>query len=285
VVSFMVLRKQRFRISKAEVNKKYLEAEVKKRTRELLEANVKLQDKNNELREKNAELTNFSFLSGHDMREPLRKTQTFLKLILETDGDKLSVESKAYAERVFACIHHMNTLINAILIYSRSSGRSQKEAVDLNKVVESTRRSLKPFIDQSSAIIKCDKLPVIYAIPDQMHKLFCGLLSNAIKFCEQKPQITITYQLTGPPKKRMLKLQFKDNGIGFDLQYKEKIFKIFQRLNSKERYPGTGLGLALAKKIVLNHGGSISADSVLGKGSTFTVELPFRTIKNKPLEA
>jgi signal transduction histidine kinase len=136
VASFLILRTQRYRLSKAEMNKMQLEAEVQKRTREISEANRELHERNIELKARNAELNNFTFISSHDMKEPLRKTQTFLKLILEEDADKLSEASKEYADRILVSIAQMAKLIDAILIYMKAARKKKKEPVDLNRVFE-----------------------------------------------------------------------------------------------------------------------------------------------------
>lgn len=274
VLSFFILRKQRFRLSRAELNKIYLEAEIQQRIREISDANRELLEKNTELKSRNAELNHFAFISGHDMKEPLRKTRTFLKLILETDGEKLSAVSKEYASRIFASVDHMANLIDAILIYMKSAWKKKKEQVDLNEVVEGVKNELKPFIDKKSATIHYDRLPVLTATPEQIERLVYALVSNSLKFSRGEPVIQITCAADIVEGQPFWKIEFTDNGIGFDMKYSDKIFTIFQRLHSRDEYPGTGLGLALAKRIVENHGGTISVNSEPGKGSTFTILLP-----------
>jgi signal transduction histidine kinase len=274
VVSFLILRTQRFRLSKAEVNKIYLENQVDKRTKEITLANKKLKDRNFELKARNSELKNFAFISSHDMKEPLRKVDTFLKLILESEGEKLSESSKEYANGILASTQRMNKLIRAILVYMQATRKKRKQRVDLNEVIEQSKMEMKKYIDEKAAIISHGDLPIINGIQDQLQSMFCTFVSNSLKFSERRPKIEIKCESDFLGGHEVWKLVFSDNGIGFDMIYKEKIFQIFQRLHSKDEYPGTGLGLALAKRIAENHGGLITVHSEIGKGSIFTVFIP-----------
>jgi light-regulated signal transduction histidine kinase (bacteriophytochrome) len=129
-------------------------------------------------------------------------------------------------------------------------------------------------LNEKLATITCETLPVINAVPGQMESLFCIFISNSLKFSKSNPVIQINCTLDAISDKPAWKIEFSDNGIGFDMKYSDKIFKIFQRLHAKDEYPGTGLGLALAKRIVENHGGAIRASSEAGKGATFTILIP-----------
>jgi signal transduction histidine kinase len=178
----------------------------------------------------------------------------------------------------------MSELVESILRYSRiSNAMTDARAVDLNKIFAEIKTDFEILIHEKAAGITCDKLPVINAVPAQMQQLFSNLLSNALKFTKTQPMINITYHLAernelpaflaGEPGQQYHLIRFHDNGIGFEPEESASIFTIFMRLNG-QLYKGSGIGLALCKRIVENHGGYITADGKPGKGSVFSVYLP-----------
>lgn len=237
-----------------------------------------------ELEVKNKQLEQFAYIASHDLQEPLRKIQTFIH-VLERKIDNPEARKK-YFEKIKSSAIRMSELIQSVLNYSRLSKNDELwAATDLNTVFENVRGDYELMISEKNAIVKSDYLPTIKAIPLQMSQLFGNLIGNSLKFSSEQPVISVSanivtdeeIQKTIPSltnNKNYVQLTFKDNGIGFEQQYAEKIFTIFQRLNKREDYAGTGIGLALCKKIVDNHYGFIKAEGALGKGATFTIYLP-----------
>ena len=182
----------------------------------------------------------------------------------------------------------MSDLIQSVLHYSRLAQPNELWAsVDLNEVVQSVLGDYELLISEKNAVVKYDPLPVISGIRSQLGQLFSNLLGNSLKFSREKPEIRICWKVragedlqsrfpTADASKQYIELQFSDNGIGFEQQYSEKIFAIFQRLNSRDEFAGTGIGLALSMKIVENHKGYITAESELGRGATFFIHLPYK---------
>lgn len=250
---------------------------------DIMEANEKLQSVNTELEKSNRELEQFAYVASHDLQEPLRKIQTFTELGERNMNDPEVL--KRYLGKVSSSAQRMTELIKAVLNYSRLS-KSETEfiEVDLNNILESIYIDLELLIQEKSAVINNDKMPVIYGIPLQLHQLFINLITNSLKFNERKPEINITTayikgndapDVEGIVKQRdYVKIIFSDNGIGFDQRFAEKVFSIFQRLHSDKRIEGTGIGLAVCKKIVENHQGFITVTSELKIGTTFTIYLP-----------
>jgi PAS domain S-box-containing protein len=256
--------------------KEELEKMVLARTSELLTSNEELEKSNHELEQ-------FAYIASHDLQEPLRKIQTFADMVKEHLHD--SEVTEKYFDKINASAKRMSTLINDVLNYSRLTKTGEKFVnTDLNKVLKEVLSDFELLIEQKQVVLSYDDLPVIKGIPLQLHQLFANLISNSIKFSENNPHITITSKTLLPeevPEYARLKekgayveLVFKDNGIGFEQQYAEQIFIIFQRLNNQKIYSGTGIGLALCKKIVDHHDGIITAKSAPGQGATFTVILP-----------
>ena len=179
----------------------------------------------------------------------------------------------------------MNQLIDDLLAYSRLNMSTKAfELTDLNKILENVKADFELAIREKDAVVEHDTLPVLNAIPFQMNQLFSNLLSNSLKFANGKPEIKITCKtvagsnlekLAGAEAgKQYAEISFSDNGIGFENQYSEKIFQVFQRLHSQASYPGTGIGLSIAEKVVENHQGFIVASGEHGKGAVFTIYLP-----------
>jgi PAS domain S-box-containing protein len=247
-------------------------------------ANAELEQKNMELERSNDSLEQFAYVSSHDLQEPLRKIQTFSDLVLTRIQDP-NFKPDAYLNKINASANRMSLLINALLNFSRLNKADElREEVDLDQVLDQVINDFELLIKQKDATITRTPLPIIKAIPIQMNQLFYNLVSNSLKFNENQPQIDITAHLVtadGSPElqhlhpgKRYLHLNFSDNGIGFDQSNAQQIFTIFQRLNSFQQYSGTGIGLAICKKIVDNHGGFIYATSETGKGASFDIYLP-----------
>lgn len=251
---------------------------------ELKELNQSLERKNTELEQKNEEITSFAFVASHDMKEPLRKIHTFSDWLIEQESNQLSPKSKGLTEKIGASVHRMETLIEDILVLTKiHSDTHRDEDVDLNNVLRQVMADMDEQIREAGAIINKNELPVINANCNQIFYLIKNLISNAIKF--QKPgtvpQLTISSEIvngsdikTNEPQKEYVKLSFADNGFGFDQRYAKKIFQVFQRLHGKHEFEGTGIGLAICKKIMENHNGMITVQSEQGKGSVFSCFFP-----------
>lgn len=254
----------------------------------LIATSLKLEEKNKELERMNEELSSFAYISSHDLQEPLRKIQTFSDRVMELEYDKLSEKGKDYFMRMQRGAQRMQKLIRDILAYSRTTTSEKKfEFTDLNELLAQSKVELEVMITEKKAIIESDALPGIKVIPFQMQQLFNNLLNNALKFSREnvRPHVVIRSEMVdadtlGPATaghgKQYCHLMFRDNGIGFEPVYRKKIFEVFQRLHGRTEYGGTGIGLAICKKIVENHGGMISAESDLNQGATFHVYLPLR---------
>jgi PAS domain S-box-containing protein len=249
-------------------------------TRDLSERKIAedtLKRKNRDLERINQELSSFAYIASHDLQEPLRKIQTFLSRINELEKDNLSERSRDYFKRIENAGQRMQQLIEDLLAYSRARpDESKMEKVDLNQIVKDAIRSLSQSIEEKQAEIDVEKLPVVSGIQFQLQQLFTNLLSNAIKFSRAGVPPKIEVKVTEPADHAgdVYDIIVSDNGIGFEEEYKEKIFELFQRLHGRSEYSGTGIGLAIVKKIVENHHGSIRATSTPGEGSTFHVLLP-----------
>ncbi|HYC85212.1 MAG TPA: ATP-binding protein, partial [Chryseosolibacter sp.] len=253
------------------------EKQVEKRTEELQIANEKL------LRS-NTELEQFAYVSSHDLQEPLRKIHTFSQLLLPSVEN--SAEAKNYLEKIIASAVRMSGLIGDLLNLSRlSKPEDAFKTVDLEEVVKSVRNDFEILIAQKNATINVhNRLPVVVGVQSHFTQLFLNLISNSLKFCRTKPVIEISSAIERQPRfedllpvKREIyyaRIEVKDNGIGFDQKYADRIFTIFQRLNNRKEYGGSGIGLAICKKIVENHQGRITATSSVNAGSCFTIYLP-----------
>lgn len=247
------------------------------------ELEKKVEERTAELLRKNSELEQFAYIASHDLQEPLRKIRTFSELLQK--GLQKGTPVNNYFEKIQSSAARMTQLINDVLDYSRLSGRDvQFVSTDLNAILQQVKTDFDLLIEQKQAIIRNNLLPPVKGIPLQIQQLFTNLIGNSLKFSEKQPVITITgaalpaSELASYPELQddidYVKLEFTDNGIGFEQKFAEKIFTIFQRLNEGRLYAGTGIGLALCKKIVENHHGVIRAEGHLNEGATFTVILP-----------
>ncbi|MCF0070634.1 PAS domain S-box protein [Dyadobacter sp. CY261] len=256
-----------------------LETKVQERTQQLSVANT-------ELVRTNMELAQFAYVASHDLQEPLRKIQTFATRILETEIQHLSERGKDYFQRMQASSTRMQQLIVDLLAFSRANAAEKHlESADLNLVLQNVKEQLSDIIQSENAVITSNVLPVRDVIVYQFEQLFMNLIANALKFVSpnRAPMIDVRAgEVEGAaiplaevdPTRKYQYISFADNGIGFDPQYKDRIFQVFQRLHNRSAYEGTGIGLAICKKIVENHRGLIDAVGKPGFGSTFIVYLP-----------
>ena len=244
-----------------------------------------------ELNRSNQDLEQFAYIASHDLQEPLRKIMAFGDRLSTKYGEELGSDGQFYLSRMLDAASRMKILMENLLSYSRVSTKTEPfELVDLGLTVEGILSDLEMKIQDVDAQITMMKMPTLNALPTQMQQLFQNLITNALKFIKPnvKPIISIeAYEtdfeevsLMGVPFKhnKYYKIVVSDNGIGFDAEYAEKIFLIFQRLHGRSEFEGTGLGLAICKKIVDNHHGYIIAKSELNKGATFTVYLPIEEL-------
>ena len=254
-----------------------------------VEASKELKAKNLELENANAELASFSYVASHDLQEPLRKIQVFSKRIIDKDGESLSETTKDYFNRINAAAQRMRKLIESLLSFSRTiHGVIAYERTDLNEILLEVKNDLNELIIQKNAVIESQTLPVLNAVPVLMHQLFLNLIGNSLKYSKDEiaPQIRITAEKVTTNEKAgqvnqqetFWKIVISDNGIGFEQQYEHKIFEVFQRLHGKTTFEGTGIGLAICKKIVQLHKGTIAATAELNVGATFTF---FLSVNNK----
>ncbi len=228
-----------------------------------------------ELKRSNRELEQFAYVASHDLQEPLRMVIGFLKLLDERYRSQLDDKARTYINYAVESAGHMSQLINDLLAYGRVERQPQKlEPTDLNAVLSGALVNLGSSIQESAATLTHDALPTIYGNRVQLIQLFQNLIGNAIKFRREgvPPQIHVGCR-TGPDS---WVISVRDNGIGISSEYYEKIFEIFQRLRGRNEYPGTGIGLAICKKIVEFHGGRIWIESKPDEGSTFNFTFPKR---------
>ncbi|HEV7585267.1 MAG TPA: ATP-binding protein [Solirubrobacteraceae bacterium] len=232
-----------------------------------------------ELSRSNAELEQFASIASHDLQEPLRKVQTFAARLTATEHDRLSEEGQDFLRRMSDAAGRMRSLIDDLLMFSRVSTKGRPFVpVDLEEVASQVLVDLEVSIEERGASVVVEGLPTIEADPVQMRQLLQNLLGNALKFvrADVTPEISARAEVSD----HVAELTIRDNGIGFDAQYATRIFRAFERLNGASAYPGTGMGLALCRKIVERHHGTIRAESEPGRGATFTVRLPLEQLRD-----
>jgi signal transduction histidine kinase len=230
------------------------------------------EEKNHELYRSNQELEQFAFIASHDLQEPLRKVQSFTELLITELEPKMDEESKKYAYYIADGVTRMRALIQDLLLYSRAGSREiNRVQTDLNKMLRHVIEVLDEPIRQTQAQVHVQDLPVLSVTPSLLEQVFQNLIANALKFHgEAAPVIEVSATL----KSDHWLFCVQDNGIGIAEEYRDQIFEIFQRLHSHKQYSGTGIGLAVCKKIVERHGGRIWVESEEGKGSRFQFTLP-----------
>ncbi|WP_306643333.1 PAS domain-containing sensor histidine kinase [Sanyastnella coralliicola] len=243
-----------------------------------------------DLKRSNSQLEEFAYVASHDLQEPLRKIQTFGERLM-IKSNNLSERDQSYIERMNQAAGRMQQLVKDLLEFSRIGRReSVGEEFQLSEVIDTVIQDLQVNIEETQAEIVVGKLPKIYGAKDQIYRVFLNLFSNSLKFRspDRKPSIEVSSRkakksevkgwqtISGIAYSQYYKITISDNGIGFEEEYLEKIFTIFQRLHSKEEYKGTGIGLAIVKKIIENHGGHITAEGSPGQGATFIIFLPLQ---------
>ncbi len=259
-------------------------ADLRKKNLELEDAEQALKAKNLELEKTNGELSSFAHVASHDLQEPLRKIQTFTAKVMQSDGDKLSQMGQDLMTRVRTSASRMRDLIQDILSYSKADKSDDKvEPTDLNEILTDVIREFEVKIEETGAVIENTGLPALRVVPFQFHQLFLNLVSNGLKFSKANwaPYILFQSQLTTADlvpgmqgAQKFHHITVSDNGIGFDAQDAEKIFEIFNRLHGRRDFEGTGIGLAICKKVVERHGGKMTAEGEADKGATFHIYLP-----------
>ena len=228
-----------------------------------------------QLERSNRELQDFAFVASHDLQEPLRKIQSFGERLQMHLGERIEPEERDYLERMLSASKRMRTMINDLLSLSRVTTRGLPfEEVNLNEIAAEVLSDLETRISASDGVVEVGDLPTIQADPIQMHQLLQNLISNALKFHkeDEKPVVKVFQELTERPKQ--VTIIVEDNGIGFEQEYAERIFQPFQRLHGLGRYEGSGIGLAICRRIVERHSGAIDVKSEIGKGARFKIQLP-----------
>jgi len=270
------------------LNKKIAEInnELENANASLLQLNSELEGKNVQLEKYAAELSSFTHITSHDMQEPLRKIEFYISLVEDREGKNLSEDGIKFLEKTKQSVSRMRQLFLSMLDFSlTNTAENERESVDLNEVLAQTMQGLKVYIKDTNAIIETSQLPTVKGVRYQLVQLFENILSNAIKF--RRPDTILQIQVKHETfnsngmnirglKNNTLyhKIDFEDNGIGFDPQHSERIFEIFQRLIVKTDRYGVGIGLAISRKIAQNHGGMLIAKSQQNVGSVFSLYIP-----------
>jgi len=227
-----------------------------------------------ELKRSNIELQLFAYVASHDLQEPLRMITAYLGLLERKFGNELNPQAKGYLKTAMSGAERMGQLIGDLLEYSRvGAEKRQFVQVDLAKVAQIVRNDLRVAINESNAMVEISDLPTVWADAIQIEQVLQNLISNAIKFHGNDQLKVEVFARHGTGEWTIV---IKDNGIGIDPAYFDNLFKMFHRLHTNQEYIGTGMGLAISKKIVEGHGGRIWVESELGKGSTFYFTIPER---------
>ena len=261
--------------------------ELKRSEVALRENEEKLRRSAAQLEQSNRELQDFAYVASHDLQEPLRKIVVFGERLKEKGGETLAAESRDYVERMQKAAARMQVLINDLLTFSRLTTKAHPFApVKLTEVADEVLDDLESRIEQVQGRVEASPLPVIEADALQMRQLLQNLIGNALKFRrpDQPPVVKVAARkYSNPAGLEWCELTVSDNGIGFDEKYLDRIFNVFQRLHSRNDYEGTGMGLAIVRKIALHHGGNVTAKSQPGLGATFIVNLPVAHPKDEAI--
>lgn len=262
----------------------FADINAQKVVEETLRDNVELKNAQKELQRSNQELASFSYVASHDLQEPLRKIQTFSQRII--DAGEFNDKTKDYFHRINSAAKRMQNLIDSLLNFSRVNiEHSVFQTADLNDILQEALSNLKDIIEDKHATIEFDTLPAMRIIPVQFIQLLSNIIANGLKYSRPGVDPVIRIAANKIPGSEISSAEAKssieywnvsisDNGIGFDQQYEDKIFELFQRLHGKNEYSGTGIGLAICKKIVQNHEGIITATGESGVGATFNIYIP-----------
>lgn len=254
-----------------------LEQRVAERTEELHKINIQLENSNHDLQQ-------YASVASHDLKEPLRKIQIYGDRLRRLLNPQESTQAELYIGKIITSSQRMTTLINDLLNYSRLSGDGHFQVVDVNRIIEGLLSDLEMLVADKEAVIRVDPFPEMEVIPGQIRQLFQNIISNSIKFSRKDVPPVIDIRVDTVDNKGsapsafnggcFCRIRISDNGIGFNEAYKDKIFTMFQRLHSKEAFDGTGIGLAIVKKIIDKHNGAVTVQSREGEGTTFTIILP-----------
>ncbi|HEX8061102.1 MAG TPA: ATP-binding protein [Cyclobacteriaceae bacterium] len=261
-------------VTEAVLSRRQIE-DSERRYRDLSERlEIMVEQRTSELRRSNEDLQQFAHVASHDLKEPVRKLKTFINRLDDEFGPTIPLKGMSYVEKMRQASSRMYSMIEGVLKYSSLNEAQEIEEVDLNEIVGSIEADLEIMMTQKNAKITKYNLPAVQGAQVLLYQLFYNLINNSLKFTKSDPEITISSSVVHEGAKQFAEIVVSDNGIGFDQQFAEQLFNAFLRLNSKDQYEGTGLGLALCKKIVERHSGTITARGKEGKGSTFTVKLP-----------
>lgn len=249
--------------------------------RKVLEGNLEkvVKERTHELQRSNDDLLQFAHVASHDLKEPVRKVKIFADRLEKEFGSNMPEKASVYLNKIYSATDRMNSMIEGVLNYSTVSNLDQAfSEVDPNEILRHIEADLEVLIQHKNATITYNRLHVFEGAPLLIYQLFYNLINNSLKFAQKDipPVIHISSRLYTVPDNQQLEIVLSDNGIGFSQQHAEKIFNTFTRLNAKDQYEGTGLGLALCKKIIERHNGTIRANGEEGKGSSFTINIPLK---------